>query len=384
MSTFLSVMAREVGPAATCFLIPNMSERGGTQGVVWQLVPRDGSALIVTLDGSRNVYGDSTTVGLIPLCGSPLFDHRIWRALRVVRQARSLARTADHEGMEAVVSFLARGNLVNILSKILFGSRHRCIIFERNFNSIQYRASVPGRLMLALMRSLYRRADLVLANARSLAIDLQETFGVHPDDIRVLYNPIDVRRTRRLSEQLDIAGGSRPDRPYFIFVGRFVPQKNLDLLLQAFSLVSMKTQCHLVLVGDGPLREQIEGSIRRYGLRGHVTLTGFLANPFPLLVDALALVLSSDFEGFPNVVVEAMALGCPVIATDSPGAVGELLEDGRGLIVPMRDPSGLADAMLSLIDDRELAASLTTRAASHLHKFDAERIRGQLGSLLCG
>lgn len=173
------------------------------------------------------------------------------------------------------------------------------------------------------------------------------------------------------------AAPPRDPEPGFLFVGRLSEEKRPDLLLRAFAVLRRATarMPRLTIVGDGPLEAEIRNLACEPDIAGGVAFTGRLADPRPLMAGAHALVLCSDFEGFPNVLLEAMACGCPVIATDCAAGPAEIVRHGTdGLLVPPGDADALAGAMRRLWEDADLRNSMAARAPDVLERFSQETI----------
>ena len=202
----------------------------------------------------------------------------------------------------------------------------------------------------------YRFADAVVAVSEGVRDDLEQ-LGV-PTSVPLLSipNPVDSQRVQALSRMPLDAGAlvsSKLAKPLFVSVGRLSDQKDHRLLIDAFAGFRAQTGTGtLIIIGEGPLRQELERRIRELDLLQHVSLPGFVANPFPLMASADAFVLSSREEGFGLVLVEAMSLGTPVVAGDCPGGVSEVLGGGRaGLLVRPHDAEALCEGMRKIIDD---------------------------------
>lgn len=207
-------------------------------------------------------------------------------------------------------------------------------------------------LILKAMQWLWGKADAVIAVSSALAEDVQKNARLK-NSINTIYNPIVLPNYPALIEQPIIYPWLHKNIPTFVFVGRLAKVKRVDLLLQAFKKVQQKQQCRLLIVGDGTEKAFILDFIRKNCLTEVCHLTGQQHNPLPWIKSADALVLSSDYEGFGNVIVEAMACGTQVIATDCPFGPAEILDNGRyGQLVPVNDSAALAEAMKKVIDKR--------------------------------
>lgn len=207
-------------------------------------------------------------------------------------------------------------------------------------------------LILKAMQWLWGKADAVIAVSSALAEDVRKNVRLK-SSISTIYNPIVLPNYPALIEQPIVYPWLDKKIPTFVFVGRLVKVKRIDLLLQAFKQVQEKQLCRLLIVGDGTEKAFILDFIRKNDLTDVCHLTGQQHNPLPWIKSSDALVLSSDYEGFGNVIVEAMACGTQVIATDCPFGPAEILDKGRyGQLVPVNDSEALAEAMKKVIDKR--------------------------------
>ena len=207
-------------------------------------------------------------------------------------------------------------------------------------------------LILKAMQWLWVKADAIIAVSSALAEDVRKNVRLN-NPISRIYNPIVLPNYTILIERKITYPWSDKNIPTFVFVGRLAKVKRVDLLLQAFKQVQQKQLCRLLIVGDGTEKAFILDFIRKNDLTDVCHLTGQQNNPLPWIKSADALVLSSDYEGFGNVIVEAMACGTQVIATNCPFGPAEILDNGRyGQLVPVNDSEALAEAMKKVIDKR--------------------------------
>ena len=141
------------------------------------------------------------------------------------------------------------------------------------------------------------------------------------------------------------------------------PQKNFPLLINAFQQIQEETKAKLVILGGGPEKPKLKKLIQEYEISDHVYLPGYVSNPYAYLSRASLFALSSDFEGLPTVLIEALACGCPVVSTDCPSGPREILEDGKwGTLVPVGDAEKLAEAMVKTLNNPPQRARLKERA----------------------
>jgi len=207
-----------------------------------------------------------------------------------------------------------------------------------------------------------RLADVRICISEGVADDVARLARFRRDRIEVIYNPIEMLADPSADDFEGLWEGTQAKR--VLTVGRLVEQKNLPLLLEAFSRVIEKMDARLVILGEGPLRGTLERKVAALGLERAVKLSGFMTNPASAYNSADLFVLSSDFEGFGNVIVEALACGVPVVSTDCPSGPREILSDGEfGTLVPCCDPDALADAMLAALAREHDTERLKARAS---------------------
>jgi glycosyltransferase involved in cell wall biosynthesis len=371
--------------AEVIVLTNDMSVLGGTQGTAAQValgLSEKRSVRLVTLEGATLAYPELRTLPFT--CLALRSRGRRGRTMRVPIQALRFASLVTREKPRGVVSFLARANLVNVLARDLTRHRFRSVLSEQNFNTMQYADGIEQRALLRVMRLVYRRADHVVANCGPLADNLQASFGIRRQRLIVIPNPVDVDRLRALSSERFDAPALR-DLPskWLLYAGRLNQQKNPILLLRAFKRVRDDMCCKLVMAGDGPLRREVNDAIAALDLSDDVISLGWVDNPFPLMSRATAFVLSSDYEGSSNALLQAMALGCPVIATDSPGGSREALLNGEaGILVPPRDENALAAAIKEVMEDDSLRERLVARGRSAALAYSPEIVTDSLLTLL--
>ncbi|MGE4578839.1 MAG: glycosyltransferase [Desulfuromonadales bacterium] len=188
-------------------------------------------------------------------------------------------------------------------------------------------------------------------------------------DKEVIYNPLDQEELKALAE----AKIEKLDFDYLVHVGRFSREKRHDRLLRAFSAI--RTNVKLVLLGEGKLENRIKVLVKELGLTDRVVFMGFKQNPYPYIKISKALVLSSDFEGLPTVILEALSLGTPVVATDCPGGIREIVSSQSHSLVPVDDVGMLSAAMEDVLCSPEKYISALST------KFDSRTVSGQYHEL---
>ena len=231
-------------------------------------------------------------------------------------------------------------------------------------------------------RRLYPWADAIVTVARPIAEDLAEITGLPMDRFKVIPNPTVTDDLYRLSAEpaehpwFQEDGGT----PVILAAGRLKPQKDFATLLQAFALLRHDRNARLIILGEGPQRPELLKLAESLGVAEDVDLPGFLDNPYPFMRSADIFVLSSRFEGSPNVLIEAISLGTSVVATDCPSGPREILGDsGVGRLVPVGDPPALAAAISAALDqpsDRDALRSAVERYTVEKSTSEYLRILG--------
>ncbi len=242
-----------------------------------------------------------------------------------------------------------------ILAKILAKVSTKVVIREANTLSLETKNETQFRHRLKLLTTklTYSRADLIIAVSKAVAKDLSQITKIPLDKIRVIYNPtITPQLFKKAKEALEHPWFQYGQPPVILGIGRLTRQKDFPTLIRAFNKVRKVREARLMILGEGrsSLDKEISSTIRELGLEDYVSLAGFQQNPYPYIAQASVFVLSSRFEGLPNVLIEAMALKTPVISTDCPGGSAEILNEGQyGELVPVGDSDLIAKAILKVL-----------------------------------
>lgn len=212
---------------------------------------------------------------------------------------------------------------------------------------------------------MYRFADNIVCVSKGVAEDIRKVSRVSSENIHVIYNPI-------VTPELLESGAKTVHHPWFdegkqvlVSVGRLHVQKDYPTLLHAFKKVSKEREVRLLLVGDGPEMDSLQALAKELMLTDLVDFVGFKNNPYPYMKQADLFVLSSAWEGFGNVLIEAFAMGTTVVATDCPSGPAEILEHGRlGTLVPVGVVEEMADAIKYALEHPQPEELLKERAST--------------------
>jgi len=274
----------------------------------------------------------------------------------MLRSLSALDRAVADFDPDLTVSFLTRANLV---SGIAMTKRRRpWIISERTSTPAHLGSQARQLTTKAMMRLIYPRATRVIAVSSGVAGKLERSFAVSGEKVEIIPNPVDAAALEAAARgKTELAF----DKPYIIAVGRLVSVKNYGMLIEAFAKSNLP--CRLVIAGDGPERDVLRTLAATLGIANRVIMPGWLSNPYPALAGAAAFALSSNVEGFPNALVEAMALGVPVVATNCPDGpaeilarrgvdeISELTVTEAGILSPVGDVGSYARALRLVCED---------------------------------
>jgi exopolysaccharide biosynthesis WecB/TagA/CpsF family protein len=278
---------------------------------------------------------------------------------------------------DVLFSSLDHNNVVAMLAWAIARPRTSLVICQHNALSEEAgpRQALRYRLVPFLYRWLNRRADRVLAVSSGVAAELAAMAGIAPSRLVVVHNPV-------VDARFEARGPSPAPHPWladpawrtFVFAGRLVPQKDPETALRALACLAAGARTRLLVLGQGPLEPGLRRLAAALGVADRVAFAGFVPDPLPWIEHAAGLVLSSRHEGFGNVIVEALALGTPVIATDCPHGPGEILEGGiHGVLVAPGDAAAIAGAMAQDLRARFPAAACRERALAFTAESCAER-----------
>jgi glycosyltransferase involved in cell wall biosynthesis len=365
----ISLLTRERNAALISLALPKVST-GGAEIVNMTLAEQFLSrGFRVDIVAGRD---DPESRFLVP----PAARYVAFEATRSRNFLLPFARYLRSERPDVVIASMWPFTTTCVLARRLAGSATRMIVCEHNTLSLQYGDWGPAhRLMLKASVALtYPLAHARVAVSMGVADDLAALSGISRDSISVIYNPLSTRPEAATdgAEAEAVWGGWRGSR--IITVGRFKAQKNHALLVRAFKKMLAVHDARLLILGTGELAEATAAVARAEGVAEKVLMPGATTDPTPYYRSADLFVLSSDREGFGNVIIEALACGVPVVSTNCRSGPSEILENGRyGHLVPVGDEIALARAMVESLSVRHDRATLKRRAAEFAPELIAEQ-----------
>ena len=357
---------------------------GGIARVYTELIPFLGKEFeidLIVFDGSMTSIGcDESYLRkkwmIWPRGGFRWFyPHKV---IRSILRYKKIAKNGKYELM------LSSGYFANFLCSLLAPKySYKAVLsqhadFKEEIFSKRSRYTV--NVFRALLKRYFKKADAVIGVSGGVRDVLRNDLGISSDKCRVIHNPINIEKIQHATTE-PIPQNEREwfwgNDFHFISAGRLTTAKNYPLLLEAFSRVlGGKPNSKLTILGDGEKRPVLEKMVDELRIREKVWLPGFKNNPFKYFKRANCFVSSSDWEGFGNVIVEAMACGKPIVATECSGAF-DILQDGSryfGIVVPSGDSDALAKGMTIMAENSEQRKKYSRLALERSKCFDSKPI----------
>ena len=297
----------------------------------------------------------------LPRAGPWDFLATLWRFGSLMRRRRPLAIVAFHTANFTSV----------VLASRLASPGTKIAVSVNNLTSNVWSGNIARRSLIKFACTL---SDYFLAVTPTIAEEMNSKSGIPKRKIAVLPSSVDVDMVlaSRNTPVTHPAFG-REEVPVIITAGRLSPQKRLDVLLEAASLLKSRTEFNLVILGEGALKADLERLALTLGLKDRTFFLGFVPNPWPYISSASVFALASDYEGLPCVLIEAMACGVPVVATQA-AAEYVISNEESGLLIPQRDPEALAEGLWRLLVDRELRQRCIQGGLKRASDFRADTV----------
>ena len=279
---------------------------------------------------------------------------RLQSALKILLPLR---RYLQIEKPTALVCNLYTCNVVTLMAKMLVRSKVKLVLVEQIIlyeKQEKKQQKLQERFLPILMRWLYPSADKVVACSQGLARDLEIYLGFNHGKIDVIYNPvIDEKLAEKANLFVEHPWFNKGEIPVVLGAGRLVRQKDFATLIRAFALVKKEQKVRLVILGEGQLKNQLLTLVGQLNLENDVAILDFVENPYAYMAKSAVFVLSSGWEGFGNVVAEALAAGAPVVSTNCPSGPAEILDNGKyGELVAVGNSQGMAEAILRVLSGK--------------------------------
>ncbi len=301
-----------------------------------------------------------------------------------VRRLLELRRYIRDTRPDLVVSFLsyftvlAAAKAAGVGARVVFvlGTPMSAFLADSDYH---WKTPSHRAVFAMITRAGYNLADAIATTSEGVSEDLTRHFGVRASAIKVVHNPIDFAAMGdAVAEPLDASDARDWRHPAIVSAGRLAEAKNFPLLIEAMALVRRRIPAaRLFILGQGDQEPQLRAQIEALGLADAVRLCGFQRNPWKYIARADVFALTSRYEGFGNVLIEAMACGVPVVVTRSPGPLEVVRDNIDGVIVPEHTPAAVADALESMLADQPRRASMAAAAKDASQRFALPSIAGQ-------
>ncbi len=269
----------------------------------------------------------------------------------LIKQQPTILFSSIHFNNITSVFAIALARLAGVKSKLVV----------RQANSLEYQLKgypFPiGILMYPLLRLAYKKADLIISPSKGLISDLTEFMKAEESKIELIYNPTVTEDIYQKAEQkTNHPWFEQKSFPIILGAGRLKPQKDFITLIKAFARVKQDFQdAKLVILGEGGQRQELENLVTQLGLKADVDLIGFQKNPYAFIAKADVFVLSSIYEGLPNILIEALALKKKIVATNCPSGPAEILKFGEyGSLLPISSPFLLESAIAKALEKQSV------------------------------
>jgi len=303
------------------------------------------------------------------------------RNLNAVKGVKSVVtdirKVLKNNLFDAVISTQPHVN--SVLGYASLGLTERPLIIMREASTPSRKYSGINPVSTFFYKTGYRFADHYVAVSEGVKKDMTAAYNLPESSITAIHNPvIDDSITERCKEPTGDSWFDDPEKPVILAVGRIVPLKNHKMLIEAFAKVREHKDARLVILGDKQSdpdhTEVLNDLIMDLNLSNHVKLPGFVSNPFSYLSRAFLFVLSSDYEGLPGTLIQALGCGCPVVSTDCPNGPAEILEAGKwGILTPPRDAEKMAESILTAMNSNHDSERLKSRATDFSSEKSASR-----------
>jgi len=299
-------------------------------------------------------------------------------AKRFVHDVRKIAIVLKEEKPDISFGMMHYPSSLLVFAKKFFQVKTNIIVSPRG-PSTEYLKHFEDKLLRkALLRWIFgsfcRYADGVVVASSGMKNECVREYRAKPERVEVIPNSIDVNDIKTKIEEeadIDIPAGFK----LIVTLGRLEKEKNITVLLKVFSEVRKKEKIKLLIIGDGSEKTAIERLVLELNIREDVILVGHQNNPYKYIMRADIFVHTCLFEGFANVIIEAMACGVPVVAVDCPYGPRDIIKDEEnGILVQMNDEGALADAIMTLLHNRQLRDLIAKRGFERAMDFTANKM----------
>ena len=377
------------------FLITSLCEGGAERGLITlsEHYIQEGHEVTILALAKNNFYTIPVGVKMVYLSNMNDNTSGLWKLLYIPYQAWKLKKYLHKSNIDIVQSHLFRANFVNLISTMI-GTRHAVQVVNHSVVSRFLKEGLSGKVNLALIRRLYPKADLIVHISKRMQSDFHRHFFRTRNE-KVIYNPYNIEAIIEDSYEPIDDFMFESHKRYIVTVGRLIPLKRFSDVIEAMD--KLDSDVELILLGDGSERETLEALVKKYALEERVHFLGQVKNPFKYIRKSNIFVLSSEVEGFPNVIIESMLCETMVISSDCLSGPREILDssieiaqqlsDGVelsefGLLYCVGDVNGLVEAINQVLSDHSLAYIYAQRALERAKQFSVKNIAKEYQEIL--
>ncbi len=366
------------------FVIPNLG-RGGIQSLssvvskyLDKLSKYDITAIVFREENNYKFYGEVINLN------APSSENSFIMMKNSLKKIRLINKISKKGNYDLIYASSRIPAFFSLVSKFLFRNKIPLIIAYHNTIVMKNRElGIKAKIATFISRKLSNYADRVHSVSNGIKNEL-ELLGFDKNKLITIHNAVDISVIEKMKNE-DIEPELKDifqNYKVIVTAVRLEPQKNLALLIKAFNRVKDKIKSKLLIVGEGSLREELEGLVNDLKLHNDVRFMGWRRNPFKYIKNSDLFVLSSSWEGFGNIIIEAMACGAPVISTDCPFGPNEIINNGvDGILVPVNDPGRLADEIINVLSNKKLSEKLAKNGKERSKHFEAGNIAKEYAEL---
>lgn len=368
------ILKERSGKMKILFLINSMAG-GGAERVVKTLsehyINKGFKVTIVTLEDEKKEDYNLNEKIKKQTIGPSIMNKGLFKILSLPIQALKFKKIYLKENPDLAISFLVRSNYVNVLSGKI-GKKTPIVISERTNADMRYnQKSVKGKIMRKLISILYPKSSKVIAISTGVKKSLIN-LNIKTEKIKVIPNPQDLRSIKELSHEPNLIEFDK-NKKYIVTMGRLIESKDQKTLIQAIAHLK-RNDIQLIIIGEGPKKEELKLLSKKLKITDKVFFIGWIKNPFPIIKNADIFVLPSKFEGFGNVIVEAMACQIPVISSNCSGPREILGEEEYGLLFDIGNFKQLSEKINIFIENSSKHQEYKIAGYRRSKKYDVNRI----------
>ncbi len=337
------------------------------------LTQRGHKVTILTLKKNKNILEPNTkAIQLISLNKN-----------RALYSVKNIANIINNLKPDVFISAQYYANIVAIISSKLASEPTFTILSERLHltRALEEYGFFKRKILSFLIKKTYKKANLIYGNSDHVCEDLIENYTDKNTPIIKILNPALFEKITYMSKEKVADPWVTEDKiPILLYVGRLSPQKDIPTLLNTYKLLSEKIKVKLLIIGEGPQKILINEFINNNPkLQPYIKVNGFELNPYKYFRHSTVLLLTSKFEGLPNVLIEGQILQIPIVATDSPGGTSEVLENGKsGVLAKVGDHVDIARKIEGLLTDENKKKSIIENMSYSSKRFNSLNIADRL------